>query len=293
MWAFFKRYRELIIVGTLVVLPLVVWLTNAKRGRDLSAFDRAVLSATAPIERAMSTVVFAALDRLHAFTDLQDVREQNLALRRQIVRLEGEVAALGEARAESERLREALGFAQAPPAPLLAARVIGEGLSHNLLTLKIDRGTRDGLTANMAVIAHQGVVGRVQSVGPSTATVLLLSDASALVPIRVQRSRARGTVTGQGSGEHFALTRMLRTDDIQDGDLLVTSGTDGIFPKGLPVGRVVEIERPRHGMFLSARVVPAVDLSHPDSRHEELFVVLAGSGHGDLHHEAKLIVDQP
>ena len=290
MRAFLKRYRELIIVGTLLVVPLVVWLTHAKRGRELSAFDRAVLLATAPIERAVNGLAFAAIDRVQDFTALQDVRADNFELRRRVVRLEGEVAALSEVRAENARLRGMLDFAEAPPAPVVLTRVIGEGLSHNLLALKVDKGARDGLAPNMAVISHQGVVGRVQSVAPTSASVILLSDVSATLPIRVQRSRARGTVAGQGSGQNFALTRMLRTDDLQEGDLLVTSGTDGVFPKGLPVGRAVEIERPHHGMFLSARVVPAVDLSDPDSLHEELFVVTALPGDG-ARPEASLIAE--
>lgn len=288
MRAFLKRYRELIIVGTLLVLPLIVWLTHAKQGRALNAFDRAVLAATAPIERAVNGVAFAVIDRVEAFTDRQRVHAQNLELRRRIVRLEGEVAALSEVRMENARLTETLGFAQAPPAPLLPARVIGEGLSQNLLAIKIDRGGTDGLMPNMAVLSHQGVVGRVQSVAPTSASVVLISDVSASVPIRVQRSRARGTVVGQGSGRDFTLTRMLRTDDIQDGDLLVTSGTDGIYPKGLPVGRVIDVERPHHGMFLSARVVPAVDLTCPGSLHEELFVVTSLPG-TDEAQEANLV----
>ncbi len=288
MRAFLKRYRELIIVGTLLVLPLVVWLTHAKQGRALSAFDRAVLAATSPIERAVNGVAAAAIERVEAFTDRQAVHAQNLELRRRVIRLEGEVASLSEVRMENARLREALGFAQSPPAPVVLARVIGEGLSQNLLTLKIDRGEEDGLAPNMAVLSHQGVVGRIQAVAPTSASVVLISDASASVPIRVQRSRARGTVVGQGAGKDFALTRMLRTDDIQDGDLLVTSGTDGIFPKGLPVGRAADVERPHHGMFLSARVVPAVDLTCPDSLHEELFVVTSLPG-ADKAQEANLL----
>lgn len=288
MRAFLKRYRELLIVGTLLVLPLVVWLTHAKQGRALSAFDRAVLAATAPIERAVNGVAYAVIGRFEAFADRQQVHAQNLELRRQLIRLKGEVAALGEVRMENARLREMLGFAQAPPAPMLPARVIGEGLSQNLLTLKIDRGEEDGLAPNMAVLSHHGVVGRIQSVAPTSASVVLISDVSASVPIRVQRSRARGTVVGQGAGRDFALIRMLRTDDIQDGDLLVTSGTDGIYPKGLPIGRAADVERPHHGMFLSARVVPAVDLACPDSLHEELFVVTSLPGSDEIQ-EANLL----
>ena len=288
MRAFLKRYRELIIVGTLLVFPIAVWLTHAKHGRDLSALDRIVLTATAPIERAVNGVVFAIIDTVEDFTNRQEVHAENLELRRRVIRLEGEVAALGEVRMENERLRQTLGFVESAPAPLLPARVVGEGVSHNLIALKIDKGLADGLKPNMAVLSHQGVVGRVQSVAHTSASVVLVADESASVPIRVQRSRARGTVVGRGPGEDFALIRMQRTDDIKEGDLLVTSGTDGIFPKGLPVGRVASVERPHHGMFLSARVTPAVDLSCPDSLHEELFVVTSLPG-SDESQEANLV----
>ncbi|MBQ4334444.1 MAG: rod shape-determining protein MreC, partial [Myxococcaceae bacterium] len=109
MRAFLKRYRELIIVGTLLVFPIAVWLTHAKHGRDLSALDRVVLTATAPIERAVNGVAFAIIDTVEDFTNRQEVHAENLELRRRVIRLEGEVAALGEMRMENARLRETLG----------------------------------------------------------------------------------------------------------------------------------------------------------------------------------------
>ena len=275
---FLKRYRELIVVGTLLVLPVIVWLTHSKHGRGLNTLDRAILWVTSPVERLVNASASRIIDAAGTFTELRHAREENLELRRRIVRLEGETAELGEVRAENDRLRDMLSFAKAPPAPMVPARVIGEGLSRNLLTLTIDKGEEDGLKPNMAVVTHQGVVGRLVMVAGGTSSLMLLTDMSSSVPVRVQRTRARGTVVGQGSGKDFALTRMLRTDDIQDGDLLVTSGTDGVFPKGLPVGRASGVHRPHHGMFLDASVIPAVDLTCPDSVLEELFVVTSLPG---------------
>ncbi len=275
---FLKRYRELIVVGTLLVLPVIVWLTHSKHGRGLNTLDRAILWVTSPVERLVSASASRFIDVMGNITELRHAREQNLELRRRIVQLEGETAELGEVRAENGRLRDMLSFAKAPPAPVVPARVIGEGLSRNLLTLTIDKGADDGLKPNMAVVTHQGVVGRLVTVAGGTSSLMLLSDMSSSVPVRVQRTRARGTVVGQGSGKDFTLTRMLRTDDIQDGDLLVTSGTDGVFPKGLPVGRAAGVQRPHHGMFLEASVVPAVNLTCPDSVLEELFVVTSLTG---------------
>ena len=282
MLGFIRRYRDLLAIGALLAVPLVTYLAHAKRGRDLNRLDRAVLWASAPIERAITSVVGGAIDRQQSWFALRGVREENLALRRENLRLKGEVARLAESQEENARLRRLLGFAEAAPAPLLVAPVIGESPVLNLLTLKVGKGTRDGVAKGMAVLASEGIVGRVLNAGPTSADVLLLSDSNFAVPVRVQRSRARAKVLGQGALQRPALVQAQRTEDIEEGDILVTSGTDGVFPKGLVVGRVAGVERPNHGMFLSAEVAPAVDLAYPDSRLEEVFVLTGLPGREDF-----------
>jgi rod shape-determining protein MreC len=112
-------------------------------------------------------------------------------------------------------------------------------------------------------------VGRIHSVAGATAEVLVLTDLNSSVAVRVERTRARANVRGMGKPDLCRLDYALRTEDIIEGDPLVTSGTDGVFPRGLPVGKVTKLERRAHGLFQDARVVPAVDVT----RLEEVLVL--------------------
>ncbi len=278
MLSLFKRYRELFAIGALLVLPLVTYLAHARSGRELNAFDRAVLWVSTPVERLVMWVGNGIVDNYQGWVALRGVREENEVLRRANLQLSSEVALLREAQSENERLRKMIDFAQAAPAPVLTAPIIGEGPVMNLISLKIGKGTDDGVLKGMAVASNEGIVGRVLNAGPRSADVILLSDSNFSVPVRVQRSRARAKVLGQGDRSRPALVQALRTDDIEDGDLLVTSGTDGVFPKGLVVGRVANVERPNHGMFLKAEVAPAVEVG----RLEEVFVLMGLPGREEL-----------
>jgi rod shape-determining protein MreC len=276
--ALIKRYRELFAIGALLLVPLVTYLAESKRGRDLNRFDRAVLWVVSPVERAVTSVVGGAVDRWGDWVALRAVRQDNLSLRRENLALKNQIAQLVEQGAENERLRKMVGFAEAVGGPVITATIIGEAPVMNLLTLKIGKGTRDGVQKGMAVAAPEGIVGRVLSASTSSADVLLLADANSAVPVRVQRSRARAKVMGQGARARPVLAQALRADDVQEGDALVTAGTDGIFPKGLVVGRVTNVVRPNQGLFLNADVVPAVDAS----RLEEVFVLTTLPGREDL-----------
>ncbi len=278
MLSLLKRYRELFAIGALLLVPLVTYLAESKHGRDLNAADRAVLFAVGPIERAVTGVVGAVVDRWNSWVALRHVYEENQALRRENLRLKGEVARLVEQGTENERLRRMIGYAETAGGPVITATIIGEAPVMNLLTIKIGKGTRDGVHKGMAVASPDGIVGRVLSASASSADVLLMADANSAIPVRVQRSRARAKVLGQGARASPILAQALRADDVQEGDVLVTAGTDGIFPKGLVVGRVANVVRPSFGLFLSADVVPAVD----PARLEEVFVLTTLPGREDL-----------
>jgi len=276
--SFIKRYRELFAIGVLLILPLVTYLAHAKRGRDLNPVDRAVIYVTTPVERLVSSAVTGAVLRWEAYVGLRDVHQHNLVLQQENLRLQQSVARLTEAHAENERLRKMIGFAENAPTPVLTAPIIGEAPVMNLLTFKIGKGTADGVSKGMPVASAEGIMGRVLGAGLHSADVLLLSDTNFAVPVRVQRSRARAKVMGQGERARPGLMQALRTDDIEDGDILVTAGTDDVFPKGLVVGRVTNVVRPNHGMFLSAEVIPAADVA----RVEEVFVLMGLPGREDL-----------
>jgi rod shape-determining protein MreC len=271
--ALLKRYRDLILVAILLVVPLGVFFAHARKAGERSRFDRAVVWLATPVEKAVGWTVTGALNAWRGYVGLRGAHVRAQDLSRRVRDLELERQQLVAARAESERLQRLLSFAEAgPERRYVGARVVGVRLGtvgRQLLT--VDRGADHGIAPMMPVVVAEGVVGRVHAVTGASADVLVLTDLNSSIAVRVERTRARANVRGLGKPDLCRLDFALRTEDMIEGDPLVTSGTDGVFPRGLPVGKVTRLERQPHGLFQDARVSPAVDVT----RLEEVLVVTA------------------
>lgn len=265
----FKRHRELLLVTTLLVYPFVTFLSQGGRGRDPNVVDRVILGITAPIQRWLLGGGEAVAEGVRSYVALRGVREENLALADEAARLRNEMNDLTELRAENQRLKQAMGYADATPESEVLARVVGFSPAPSPKAVRLDRGISAGVRAGMAVVSSEGVVGQVIRATDSSADVALVTDPQTRVGVRVQRSRARATVAGAGANRPLRLENALRTDDIQEDDVLVTSGADGVFPVGLLVGRVRDLSRTNHGVFQIADIHPSVDLG----KLEEVLVV--------------------
>lgn len=266
-----KRYREFIVVAVLLMLPLGVFFANARAPEQRTALDRAVVAATRPVEKAVGWAVTGTLRAWDGYVALRHARQQAHQLSDRLERLELEKLQWAEVRAENQRLERLLDFAGGSlDRTFVGARVIGVRLDPTGLQLvTLDRGTGAGLRRMMPVVTGQGVVGRIHGVTAGTADVLLVVDRNSAVAARVERSRARATVRGTGGPDLCRLDYALRADDVIEGDLLVTSGTDGVFPRGLPVGKVTRLRRQPYGLYQNADVIPAVDVT----KLEEVLVI--------------------
>jgi rod shape-determining protein MreC len=282
-----KMYREVLALVALLTVAGLTFATRRTTNGPPTSLDRAVGWAaapvtwvTSPIERGVTWVIGGGIDVFQSFASLRHVREENVRLNRELLGLRGELVHTSELAQENERLQGLLGLTQAEMLPLIAAPVIGDDIAPDSLSRMITIGVgRDrGVERGMAVISSSGVVGRVQSASAGSARVQLIIDRNSAVAARVDRSRARATVTGLGNDRRCKLDFALRSDDIEEGDLLVTSGTDGVYPAGLPVGKVVSLKRKTSGMMLVASVAPAADTR----RLEEVMVVLSKVGGTDL-----------
>ena len=265
MHSIFKRFREPIFVIALLAVPFAIFFVKAKKGRDLNALDRAVIFAIAPVEKMITLTVFGAVDLWNGYVALRGVREENLALRRENLKARQLDQQAAELRMENDRLRHLLDFVDKEgPGRILIARVVAVGASPHSHTLRIARGTDDGVVKGAPVIAPDGVVGIVSQLTGSYADVQLIVSPLSAVPAISQRTRSRSTVKGTGDISRCKLTYALRTDDLQEGDVLVTAGGPGFFPQGLRIGRAVNVQKKPHGLFLDAEVIPAVDFSRLD-----------------------------
>lgn len=269
-----KRYRELIVVAVLLVLPLGTFLANARAPEERSALDRVVLAATRPVEKVIGWAVVGTLRAWDSYVALRHAREEVHRLRSRVDQLELQRQQWQQAGAENQRLERLLGFAAGSPArAFVGARVVAVHLDPGGLQLvTLDQGVAAGLRRMMPVVTADGVVGRINAVTAGTADVLLLVDRNSAIASRVERSRARATVRGMGGMSLCRLDYALRADDLIEGDLLVTSGTDGVFPSGLPVGKVTRLRRQPYGLYQNADVVPAVDVT----KLEEVLVITSG-----------------
>jgi rod shape-determining protein MreC len=260
-----KRFREPIFVVALLAIPFVIFFVKAKKGIELNPVDRALIAMMAPVERTITVAVFGVTDVWRSYLALTSVREENLRLRRENLHSRAIEQQTAELRLENERLRHLLEFAdKQAPTRLLVAQVVAVGASPHSHTLRIARGLDDGVIKGAAVIAPDGIVGTVAQLTGGYADVQLMVSPLSAIPAISQRTRSRSTVKGTGDLSRCRLEYALRTDDLQEGDALITAGGPGQFPQGLRVGRVTNVAKKPHGLFLDAEVVPAVDFSRLD-----------------------------
>lgn len=205
------------------------------------------------------------------YDTLAGFRADNERLRRRIQNLEVERHKLLEAQAANERLKRLLDFRAELPARAITASIIANSPTSWFRSCLLDKGSADGVRKGMAVVTPLGVVGQVVSVTPRTAKVLLLTDPNSGIDVLVQRTRTRGIVSG--SLENGTILKYVkRSEDVQEGDRLITSGTDGVFPKGLWVGTVIKVIKQHVGLFQFVEVLPAVQ----PARIEEVLIVAVG-----------------
>ena len=200
--------------------------------------------------------------------DISELRSENQILREQNLRLSLELLQLREAKLENVRLRELLGFGTQVPGPYLAAKVVARDPDRIQNTIMVDVGTQDGVLDRMPVVTADGLVGRVLEAHPRTAVVQLLLDRNCRVSAIVQnRGRAQGIVTNEDG--YFQLKHVGIRSEVKVGDLVISSGLGGVFPKGLRVGKVTEVGNQKRGLFRDVTIRPSVDFR----RLEEVFVL--------------------
>jgi rod shape-determining protein MreC len=207
------------------------------------------------------------------YDTLSGFKSENERLRKRVQTLEVERQKLLEAEATNRRLNQLLDFRRHLPATPVLASIIANSANSWFQSCLIDKGSADGIRKGMAAVTPLGVVGQVVSVTARTAKVLLLTDPNSGIDVLVQRTRSRGIVSG--SLENGTVLKYVkRSEDIQEGDRLITSGLDGVFPKGMMVGTVIKVRKQHLGLFQFIEVLPAVQ----SARVEEVLVV---SGESD------------
>jgi rod shape-determining protein MreC len=268
MLELFRKYRTPLGAGCLVLTAMLIYSANLRRQEKTTLFEKTVLQLTSPFFKGVDAVSRTLVGGWDRYLWLMDTEQENIRLQAENRRLAAELNNVEEILLANERLRRLLEFRDSVDLPALPAQVIAVDASSWFRTVVIDKGGVDGVLEGMPVVVAEGVVGRVIRIAPHDSRVLLLTDASSAVASLVQRNRTRGVVRGQG--DTLTLDFALRQKDIEVGDRIVTSGTGGVFPKGLVIGEVTRTAREQYGLFQTVTVSSAVDFA----RLEEVLVLL-------------------
>jgi rod shape-determining protein MreC len=266
---FFRRYRFIIITIIFLVGGLTVFSINANQNPKDTISGRLVLELVGPLQSLASAVSDFTGEVWNHYFALVQAAKQNQALREQVDILNQRMIDYEEIKLENSRLQKLLALRSNESPPQLAARVVGWDPSGNFRTAIINKGAQHGIQPQMAVINSQGVVGRTIWASSNYAKVLLLPDPNAAIDVLIQRSRAHGIVEGAGN-DTLRLKYIIRADEVAPGDVVIASGEEGIFPKGMLVGRVRAVHPELADTFLPIELEPAVDFE----RLEEVSIIM-------------------
>jgi len=235
--------------------------------------ERVAVEITAPFQKFFTNTVNATRNMWLKYFDLVNTHKQNLRLKDEIYSLKAENFLYKERLATYQRTDKLLQLAETPEKKMIAAQIIGWDPSGLFKAVIINKGRSSGLTINMPVINADGIVGRLISVSNNYSKVLLLIDQNSAVDCVTQRSRDSGIVKGLSAKTIIyepSMDYVAKTSDIIVGDAVETSGMGGVFPKGIPVGKVIDVKEPADELFMDVKIMPSVDFS----KLEEVLVIL-------------------
>jgi rod shape-determining protein MreC len=263
---FRQRTGYMFVAVTIAHIILISAQVNTRRGVPM--LEAVTFGVFAEVQRASTSVIEGVQHGWENYFALQQVRRENEQLRHENGQLQVQLQEERALSTQTRSLQQLLELRQRTSLSTTAASVIAGGASPDFRTFTIDKGTGDGLRPDMAVIAPTGVVGRIIMPSARASKVQLLIDRNAAAGAIVERSRAQGVVLGTG-GDKLKFEYVPGAADVQVGDRVVTSGIDGIYPKGFAIGQIESIHKGA-GVFSAIVVKPVVEFSSL----EEVLVVL-------------------
>jgi rod shape-determining protein MreC len=267
---FYKRPIFIIFIVLLVSALILVRFTVQER-MVVTPVEQFVNTLSSPLQRGVSFVQGKLASAFSFLEELTRLKKENEKLREENEQLKVVNNRLLQIEEENWRLRKQLYMAENVKHNLVSAKVISRDPSNWFSQITINRGEKDGIGIDMAVVTNEGLIGRVFAVSGSSAKVMLVTDNGNSVGVRSRRSRDLGVAKGQGEQNNYLLLDYLALEaDIRPGDAFVSSGIGGVTPEGIVVGFVTEVEQGHLGLTKRAKLKPAVDFSKLD----EIFVII-------------------
>jgi len=259
------------IVGVLILVVLTIMLLTitAQQRSHPNVLTRLAINCVSPFQELVSSSIRTCQEIWRNYFSLIAVAYENERLRSALNKAYELNNRCLETERSNERLRALLDFKETNKAfQLAAAEVIGRDPSYWAKTMMIDKGDSDGIQKGFPVVVHRGIVGQIIETTGHYSKVLLIIDQNSAVDSLLQRTRVRGIIKGD-SAKSFFFEYVLRKGSVKIGDMVISSGLDGVYPKGLRVGTVSEILRSNSGIFQEIKVKPYVDFE----KLEEVFVL--------------------
>jgi rod shape-determining protein MreC len=280
MDSFFERFKNPLLLIAVVLLQTIGLAVQVPKpgegpagqqadGRKISQLRFWSTAAITPFERLFHGGGLSVRHVWSNYIDLRHTRQENRDLQAEIARLREEQAAFAEDAQQGRRMQALLGFQHQYIAQTVAAQVVGTSGSDRSRLVYIDKGAADGLKSDQAVITPDGIVGKLRDVWGHSAQLLLINDPTAGAGVILESTRIRGIIRGAANGK-VEINNLTADSRIKPGEHVITSGGDGVFPRGLPVGVIESIAPdPEHQPYTAITIKPAADLS----RLEEVLVV--------------------
>lgn len=251
-----------------------------KTGDKTTWFNRPFAFLADSMQSVFFNLSYGVKSTTAEYINLINIKSLNRALIKENEELKAHLNLFNENKNELERLRTLLDFQKNTKMELTPAQVIGRNLVTDHHTITINKGTNHGLKAGQAVLTVSGAVGYIFRPSANVSHIMLITDRYAVVDALIQKNRVHGIVEGKNK-DACVLQYVERTEDVKDGDLIVTGGLDNIFPKGFPLGVITNIERKTKSASLQIELKPVVDAN----RVEEVFVVKSTSSESFLKDE--------
>jgi rod shape-determining protein MreC len=265
--------KMVLILGVIILITVnIVVLSITTKRRSSILLGRIAISFVAPFQELVMRSERWAEQLWKDYFFLVSTAHENRILREKLDQAIEENNRRREIEQENQRLRKLLAFKQHIAVTSVAAEVIGKDPSAWFRSLIIDKGSADGLSVGLPVVTPQGIAGQTIEVSEHYAKIMLIIDRNSAVDALVQRTRARGVVKGD-SADRCRLEYVLRKHEVKVGDIIVSSGFDGVYPKGLRIGEVADVNQSGFEIFLGVTIAPYVDFE----KLEEVLVLLDAS----------------
>ncbi|MEE8575312.1 MAG: rod shape-determining protein MreC [Thermodesulfobacteriota bacterium] len=269
MTDFIKRHQIVLLSMLICLFSLHMALTKKKTVGGAMIVEKTVSVLVTPLQSVMLSVKGSLGGVWSNYIYLVGLKETTEAQEKEIFTLQSENNRLRETLIENERLKKFLAFKKEASYSTVAARVLAFNLGGWTRTIKLNRGSKDGITEEMPIMSTNGVAGMIIEVNGSSSTALLITDPRSKIDVQIQRTRVRGVAEGNGASG-LTLKYIRDLDDVKEGDKVITAGISGIFPKGLIIGEIEKVTKSGDNFFKHIEIKPTTELQ----RLEEVLIAI-------------------